>query len=187
MNTAFGPLDDSTRPVAPALEGATAEQDIPGKHLKMIHRLHLGELRRVQRLMAEIEAGERTLPELSEAVAALRMRDNYRRFGNLCGRECQMLTFHHQAEDAMMFPVLMARANEGFRRVVSRLMEEHLVIHEALEALQARADAALAEPGRETATALKAAFTELDRLVRSHFGYEETSLEQALGVYGVEF
>ncbi len=185
--TAFGPLDDSTRPAAPKLEGVTPAQEVTGQHLKTIHRIHLRELDRVRRLMELIEAGEQKLPELGRAVASLQMRDSYRQFGNLCGRECQMLTFHHQAEDQMMFPVLHERGNAGFRRVVERLMAEHEVIHAALDDLQTATDAVMEQPERERMAALKAAFTALDRLVRSHFGYEETSLAQALGYYGVEF
>ena len=41
----------------------------------------------------------------------------------------------------------------------------------------------MTEPGRETFAELKAAFLALERFVRSHFGYEQEELEEALGYY----
>ena len=45
--------------------------------------------------------------------------------------------------------------------------------------------AAVREPGRETFAALKASFLALDRVVHSHFGYEQEELEEALGYFAV--
>ena len=78
-------LDDSTRPKAPKLEGATVHHELPGKHLKMIHRYHLQELSQVSQFLAEIEAGAPKLTELNEAISTLKMHDSMRLFGNLCG------------------------------------------------------------------------------------------------------
>jgi hypothetical protein len=45
--------------------------------------------------MEQVEAGEQQAAKLVDAISATRMAANYRIFGNLCGRECQMLTLQH--------------------------------------------------------------------------------------------
>ncbi|MFW6076174.1 MAG: hemerythrin domain-containing protein, partial [Hyphomicrobiales bacterium] len=102
------------------------------------------------------------------------------------GRECQLLTFHHMAEDQAVFPALDRQGSEGLRKVVERLRAEHDVIHALLEELQARASAAVERADAESFADLKESFDRLDRTVRSHFRYEEGELEQALGYYEVE-
>jgi hypothetical protein len=134
--------------------------------------------------MEQVEAGEQSTETLLEAISSLQMAANYRVFGNLCGRECQMLTLHHTIEDQSIFPELR-QGSDGLRKVVDRLAQEHLIIHQLLEALHDKAVNAVREPGRETFAALKAAFLALDRVVRSHFGYEQEELEEALGYFGI--
>lgn len=179
-------IDETTRPKAPPIEGLDPFQELRGKRLAFIHQMHLQELDRTRQLMHLIEAGERRLAELGEAVSSLQMVESYRAFGNLCGRECQMLTFHHMAEDQLIFPALDNQGSEGLRKVVQRLREEHEVIHSLLVDLETRAAAAVARADAESFAELKQTFDTLDRTVRSHFGYEQTELEQALGYYDVE-
>lgn len=179
-------IDESTRPKAPPIEGLDPLQALKGKRLAFIHQLHLRELDRTRQLMHQIEAGERRLAELGEAVSSLHMVESYRAFGNLCGRECQILTFHHMAEDQLIFPALDEQGSAGLRKVVQRLREEHEVIHGLLEELEGRAADAIARADAESFATLKETFDSLDRTVRSHFGYEETELEQALGYHEVE-
>ncbi|MCC5963491.1 MAG: hemerythrin domain-containing protein [Rhodobacteraceae bacterium] len=112
------------------------------------------------------------------------MISNYRLFGNLCGQECQRLTCHHTAEDQKIFPALM-QGSEGQRRVVERLMYEHTIIHALLEDLKTRAVALLQSPEQEDFTALSETFRQLAATLRSHFGDEETELEDAIGYHGI--
>ncbi len=179
-------LDDSTRPIAPKLEGATAHHELPGKHLKMIHRYHLQELNQVRRFLDEFEAGEPKLAELSKAASTLKMHASMRLFGNLCGQECEMLNAHHSIESQMMFPVLHNRGNDGIKRVVERLMAEHDIIHYFLKELEIKANKIQQNPATENFESLKETFKNLEKIIRSHFKYEETQLEVALGFYGVE-
>jgi iron-sulfur cluster repair protein YtfE (RIC family) len=180
-------LDDSTRPKAPRIEGLSPMQLWQGKRLALIHRMHLEEMDHVHAIMQQIEAGEARLAELGNAVSSLNMAESYRAFGNLCGRECQLLTFHHMAEDQAVFPVLDRQGSEGLRKVVERLRAEHDVIHALLEDLQAAARVAVDRSDAQSFAILKETFATLDRTVRSHFGYEEVELEQALGYHEVEF
>jgi hypothetical protein len=183
----FTLLDDSTRPKAPKIEGLSPMQMWQGKRLALIHRMHLEEMDHTRRIMQQIEAGNARLAELGDAVSSLRMAESYRAFGNLCGRECQLLTFHHMAEDQAVFPVLDRKGSEGLRKVVERLRAEHEVIHALLEKLQAAALTAVDRADAHSFAILKETFATLDRTVRSHFGYEEVELEQALGYHEVEF
>ena len=183
-DTAITLLDDATRPKAPKIEGITPAQRRQGKRLALIHEHHLEQMNEVRWVMEQVEAGEQSTQTLLEAISSLQMAANYRVFGNLCGRECQMLTLHHTIEDQSIFPELR-HGSDGLRKVVDRLSQEHLIIHQLLEALHDKAVNAVREPDRETFAALKAAFLALDRVVRSHFGYEQEELEEALGYFGI--
>lgn len=183
-DTAITLLDDATRPKAPKIEGITPAQRRQGKRLALIHEHHVEQMNEVRWVMEQVEAGEQSTETLLEAISSLQMAANYRVFGNLCGRECQMLTLHHTIEDQSIFPELR-QGSDGLRKVVDRLAQEHLIIHQLLEALHDKAVNAVREPGRETFAALKAAFLALDRVVRSHFGYEQEELEEALGYFGI--
>ena len=177
-------LDETTRPKAPKINGITDAQRRQGQQLAMIHRMHLQQIEQVEAIMAQIEAGNTKAHQVAEAVAGLEMIRNYRLFGNLCGQECQLLTFHHTAEDRQIFPALM-QGSEGLRRVVERLMYEHTIIHALLEELETRAVALLQSPEQDNFTALSETFRQLAATVRSHFGYEETELEEAIGYHGI--
>jgi hypothetical protein len=183
-DTAIAFLDDATRPKAPKIEGVTPAQRRQGKRLALIHDYHLSQMNEVRWVMEQVEAGAQSAATLLEAISSLQMAANYRLFGNLCGQECQMLTAHHTIEDYSIFP-LLRHGSDGLTKVVDRLSQEHLIIHQLLEALEDKAVNAVNEPGAETFSELKAAFLALDRVVRSHFGYEQEELEEALGYFGI--
>ena len=174
-------LDGSKRPKAPKFDGVTPQQRKHGLRLRWFHDMHRAQLNEVMQTMAHIE-GDASV--LAEQVSALKLRENIRRFGNLCGQECQMLTGHHGIEDAYIFPQLHDAGNDGLKKVVARLAAEHLVIHDLIEEMDRAAEAAVHSPGPESFTALKAALTTLNKIVLSHFGYEETELADALGIFG---
>ena len=50
----------------------------------------------------------------------------------LCGRECQVLKFHHDIEGANMFPQIEAAGGGIFLEVVAKLLSEHEVVHELI-------------------------------------------------------
>jgi hemerythrin-like domain-containing protein len=95
-----------------------------------------------------------------------------------------MLTFHHTAEDRHVFPALM-QGSEGLSKVVERLAAEHEIIHRLLEHLEERAMAIISDPGGENFVRLKEIFELLERVVKSHFGYEQAELEEAIGYWNV--
>ena len=175
-------IDESTRPKAPRIEGATPAHRQQGKHLAMIHAMHLQQIAEVERVIQQIESGEAGMPRLGQAISGLQMASNYRLFGTLCGQECQVLNFHHTAEDQQIFPALM-NGSQGLRLVVERLIEEHAVIHRLIEEMEAQAVSLIQAPGLAGFQALKRTFATLVEIVRSHFGYEQAELEEALGYY----
>lgn len=95
-----------------------------------------------------------------------------------------MLTFHHTAEDSYVFPALM-QGSDGLREVVERLAAEHKIIHRLLEHMEERAVAIISDPGAENFARLKDVFELLEKVVTSHFGYEQTELEEAIGYWNV--
>lgn len=177
-------LDDKTRPKAPKIDGVTEAERRRGRRLALIHELYLRELAGVRRAMEEVERGEATPEALTDAVRSMAMLDNYRRFGALCGRGCQALTVHHTIEDQMLFPSLENK-DRGLRKVIERLRAEHEVIHHLLEQLEEAARAAFEEPDSSTFNDLRAVYETLEPVVVSHFAYEQTELEEAIGYYNV--
>lgn len=159
----------------------TPGQRARGMRLAMIHRLHLQQLDEVKAVILAIDGGLAAPQELEAPVDGLTLTRNLRVFGTLCGQECQVLTFHHSAEDAEIFPALRV-GDAALTRVLDRLAEEHLVIHDGIEALARELQAFRQDPGHYGT--LRATFLGLDRLVRSHFGYEEVELADAIGHYG---
>jgi iron-sulfur cluster repair protein YtfE (RIC family) len=173
-------LDNTMRPKAPKFEDVKPAQLHSGQRLRLFHNLHRDQLRQVHDAMLKLDQ------DLFDKIANLALRDHIKSFGNLCGQECQMLTGHHGIEDAYIFPPLHRRGDSPMKKVVERLAAEHLVIHDLIEDLDTAARQAQATPGTAAYTNLKSAFTNLHEAVLSHFGYEETELAEALGVYGVE-
>lgn len=177
-------LDEAGRPKAPAIPGATDVQRRQGRQLAAIHRMHLQQMGQVRRMMEEVAAGTAAPASLAKAVPKMEMTRNYRQFGNLCGQECQFLDYHHGAEEHRVFPHLESRGSDGLRAVIDKLREEHKVVHALLERLYSDAVRLVQDPSGDAFDEAKATFEALERVVRSHFGYEEEELEEALGVHG---
>ena len=94
-----------------------------------------------------------------------------------------MLNFHHDAEEHHVFPQIEAKGSEAFRQVVAQLRKEHLVVHELIVRLQSAAEALVGSPDEAQFQETAAILAQLETVIRSHFGYEETELAEALGVY----
>lgn len=191
MNTLHDtPLADltvefGTRPEMPALPEATEQDRRMGRRLAAIHRMHLNDVGRIGIVLDRIEADEASGEDLSAALLSASFAQNVRQFGSLCGRECKVLTFHHDAEEYSLFPELAGKGNDALRAVVARLVEEHKVVHELLIRLERAAMALMFEVDAEKFNEARAVFRQLESVVHSHFGYEETQLEEAIGVLGV--
>ena len=178
-------VEDGTRPPRPDLGVVPAHQRQPGKHLAAIHRHYLMEMGRIAQVLRRIEAGDAPPAELKSIVLNAEMTQNFRAFGTICGQECRVLTMHHDIEEQSIFPQLHASGSDAVRAIVDRLRAEHLVVHEVLERLAAVAHDLAARPDAAQFAEAGAIFDKLWVVVKSHFHYEETTLEEALGHYGV--
>lgn len=179
-------LQEGARPSAPPIPGTTDAQRARGRQLGAYHDIHRGELARIRAVLAAIEAGGagEGAGRLADAVNGLSLARNVEVFGALCGRGCWLLNFHHDHEEAAVFPLLEARGGEGLRAVVAKLRAEHEVVHTLVAALTERSQAFAARPDAEALARVRDAVDRLEAVVRSHFGYEEAELEEALGVHG---
>lgn len=178
-------VEDDARPPKPDLGTVDPGQRQAGQHLAAIHRHYLEDLGRIAQVLRRIEAGEAPPEDLAHIVLNAEMAQNFRAFGTICGQECRVLTMHHNIEEHSLFPQLHARGSPQIRAVVDRLRAEHKVVHELLERLAAKANDLTADPSADQFAEAGAIFSQLVSVVRSHFHYEETTLEEALGVYGV--
>ena len=81
----------------------------------------------------------------------------------------------------MIFPQLEQQNIKALSRVVDRLKQEHLIVHELITRLETTSQELVQNPGEQNLAKTKATFEQLHNVVISHFGYEETELREALG------
>lgn len=174
-------LDDATRPKAPSIPGVTPAQRAQGRLLRLYHRHHLGELAAVRSALKRLLAGTGSVDAVTDGMASMSMVENYRTFGNLCGSQCHLLQMHHDIEEGSLYPRLAQ--NPGLRPILERLGAEHRTVHALLERIQETSKAIASDPTRERILALEEIYDVFERIVVSHFGYEERELEEAIGFY----
>ncbi len=141
------------------------------------------DIARIRKVLDAVEAGLEDPSTLPNQIATLDMTQNFRTFGNMCGRECRVLSMHHNAEETMMFPGLESAAPPGIVAVVARLREEHKIVHALIERLYSAAFNLVNDPSDARFTECRGVFNALEEVVRSHFGYEETELAEAIGFF----
>ena len=176
-------LDEASRPKAPKIAEATDIHRRQGRQLAAIHRHYLMEMAQIGAVLARIEAGEAPPENLRQIVLSLDMAENLRAFGNLCGHECLVLKFHHDIESSDMFPRIEAAGGGIFREVVAKLLSEHEVVHELILRLGRAANALTEDPQAAKFVHAATTYRKLEKVVRSHFGYEEEELAEAIGYY----
>ncbi|MDE4287201.1 hemerythrin domain-containing protein [Phaeobacter gallaeciensis] len=176
-------LDEAARPKAPLVPEATDAHRHQGRQLAAIHRHYLMEIAQIAAVLTRIEARDTPPEHLKQIVLSLDMAENFRAFGSLCGRECQVLKMHHDIEGADMFPRIEAAGGGKFREVIAKLKAEHEVVHELIIRLGRAAHTLAENPSDANFAQAAATFRKLEEVVRSHFGYEETELAEAIGYY----
>ncbi|WP_135503738.1 hemerythrin domain-containing protein [Roseovarius aestuariivivens] len=176
-------LNEAARPKAPPVPEATGQHRRQGRQLAAIHRHYLNEMAQIGAVLTKIEAGDAPPEHLKRIVLSLDMAENMRLFGSLCGRECQVLKFHHDIESGDMFPRIEASGAGRFKAIIAKLRAEHDVVHELIIRLGRAADALVDDPSQENFAQTATTFRKLEEIVRSHFGYEEDELAEAIGYY----
>jgi hypothetical protein len=181
--------DESTRPTGPPVpEGSTytVAQRESGQHLVDVHDHLRAELAQIRELGRQVAAGAVDVGAARSAIGAMTMRQNNWTLGAYCASYCRVVTMHHTLEDRGMLPHLRA-ADPRLAPVVDRLEQEHRVIHDILD----RVDAALVELVRRDdngAPAMKQLQDAVDLLtdtLLSHLSYEERELVEPLARLGM--
>jgi hypothetical protein len=176
-------IDEASRPKAPKVAAATDMHRRQGRQLAAIHRHYLMEMAHIGAVLERIEAKDTPPEHLKKIVLELDMAENFRAFGSLCGRECQVLKFHHDIESSDMFPRIEAAGGGMFQQIVAKLISEHEVVHELIIRLGRAADKLATDPSKTNFIGASQVYRKLEEVVHSHFGYEEAELEEAIGYY----
>ena len=175
-------LREHARPnVIAGLELSDAQRG-PGEHLRQVHDMYRAELQVVTELAAMVRSGDADLDDLRGTIHGMAVRTNIEQFGAICLRYCTMLTNHHTLEDRAIFPAVRAES-EAYAALVDQLEHEHGAIHQQLR----RVDEVLiaVEGDRSHVPRALEEIDVLDRILRSHFEYEETQLAEPLGLVGL--
>ena len=178
------PWDESTRPAGLAPPpGATYTEPgrQVGRHLIDVHDMLRRELDELRGIVAEVRAGALAAGAARSALNAMALRQNDWTLGAFCSRYCRVVDSHHRLEDEALFPHL-SRSDPGLRPVIDRLSEEHLVIHDAIEAVDRALVEHINDP--DDFETLQAAIDLLTDALRSHLAYEERELVEPLARIG---
>jgi hypothetical protein len=180
------PWDESDRPTGPAPDprrSYTAHDLAAGQHLIDIHDGLRAELRQVRDLMAQVLRGATSPGVARSQLNQMTMRQNAWTLGTYCQSYCRFVAGHHGLEDRSVFPHLR-RGDRRLEPVIDRLEEEHRVIHDVLEDV----DAALVDLVRDDGdggAALQRAVDVLTDTLLSHLAYEERELVEPIARLGL--
>ncbi len=178
------PWDEPSRPHRAPSDAEVAYTEAGrhvGKHLIDVHDMLRRELAELRDLLARVRDGALPAGEARSALNEMAMRQNDWTLGAFCARYCNVVTQHHGLEDSAVFPHL-ARSDEQLALVIDRLTDEHLVIHDAIEAVDRALVAHISAPG--DFAPLQLALDFLTDALLSHLSYEEHELVEPLARLG---
>jgi len=176
--------DEATRPHrAPSGEDVLYSERgrHTGQHLIDVHDMLRRELDELRKLLEQVREGALSAGEARSALNEMAMRQNDWTLGAFCARYCRAVAQHHGLEDDAIFPHL-AHSEPSLGPVIERLGEEHLVIADAIE----QVDAALVQHinDRQDFGPLQRALDFLTDALLSHLSYEEHELVEPLARLG---
>jgi hemerythrin-like domain-containing protein len=176
--------DESTRPRrAPSEEAVLySEQGRQiGKHLIDVHDMLRRELAELRQLLEQVREGALEAGQARSTLNEMAMRQNDWTLGAFCARYCRAVAGHHGLEDEAVFPHL-AQSDEALAPVIARLTEEHVVIGDALDAVDRALVAHINH--REDFAPIQRAIDFLTDALLSHLSYEEHQLVEPLARLG---
>ncbi|PRX60813.1 alkanesulfonate monooxygenase SsuD/methylene tetrahydromethanopterin reductase-like flavin-dependent oxidoreductase (luciferase family) [Nonomuraea fuscirosea] len=177
--------DESTRPAGPAPDPHrrySPREQAAGRHLIDVHDHLRAELAQLRDLADQVAAGTLDAGAARDHISTMTMRQNNWTLGAYCESYCRLVTMHHSAEDAMLFPHLR-RVEPGLAPVLDRLREEHQAIHKVLERVDRALVAFVTDPAG--LADLRGAVDLLTDTLLSHLSYEEHELVEPLARHGL--
>ncbi|MCP2243650.1 LLM class flavin-dependent oxidoreductase [Lentzea aerocolonigenes] len=172
--------DEANRPKGPAPE-ADAVYTASGKALSRqligVHNHLRDELTKIRLVVRQVAEGVIDVGAARSEINTMTMRQNNWTMGAYCESYCRLVTIHHTHEDRSLYPQLRA-GDARLGPVLDRLTEEHQVIHEVLERLDAALVATVAEPKR--VVEVQEAVDLLTDTLLSHLSYEERELVEPM-------
>ena len=99
-----------------------------------------------------------------------------------CLHYCRFVHTHHTIEDAAVFP-MVRRHDPSLNRVVDRLEEDHLRVHQITGRIAAVAGGIVADGGGAGRAELVSALTDLEEHLLTHLAFEERSLGPLLSTW----
>lgn len=152
-----------------------------GQHLVDVHDMLRSELNELRDLVARVREGALSAGEARAALNEMALRQNDWTLGAFCARYCAVVTQHHGLEDDAIFPHLV-RSDPSLGPVVQQLVDEHLVIHDAIQGVDRALVDHIGAP--EDYRPLQAALDFLTDALLSHLSYEEEEIVEPLARYG---
>jgi hemerythrin-like domain-containing protein len=182
--SASAPWDESTRPHRPESGPEVTygrRGALVGQHLIDVHDMLRAELSELRELLAKVRNGAMSAGSARSALNEMALRQNDWTLGAFCARYCGALTQHHGLEDEAVFPHL-AHSDPTLEPVIDRLVDEHLVIHDAIEEVDRALVGHINHP--EDYEPIQAAIDFLTDALLSHLSYEEQEIVEPLARLG---
>jgi alkanesulfonate monooxygenase SsuD/methylene tetrahydromethanopterin reductase-like flavin-dependent oxidoreductase (luciferase family) len=182
--SARSPWDERTRPRRPEQPPATGYTErgrLVGQHLVDVHDMLRRELAELRDVLERVRAGALAAADARSALNETALRRNDWALGAFCSRYCGVVQQHHGLEDDAIFPHLV-RSEPALGPVVDRLVEEHLVIHDAIQAVDRALVEHISTP--DDHAPIQQAIDFLTDALLSHLAYEEQELVEPLARLG---
>jgi alkanesulfonate monooxygenase SsuD/methylene tetrahydromethanopterin reductase-like flavin-dependent oxidoreductase (luciferase family) len=182
--SAQAPWDEATRPhrepSGPEVE-YTRRGRLVGQHLIDVHDVLRRELAELRGILEQVRDGAATAGEARGALNDMALRQNDWTLGAFCSRYCGVVAQHHGIEDEAVLPHL-ARSEPSLEPVIDRLVEEHHVIHDAIQEVDRALVHHIGHPG--DFGRIQAAIDLLTDALLSHLSYEEHEIVEPLARHG---
>jgi alkanesulfonate monooxygenase SsuD/methylene tetrahydromethanopterin reductase-like flavin-dependent oxidoreductase (luciferase family) len=176
--------DESTRPHRPPAGPDVTYSDrgrVAGQQLVNVHDILRTELTELREMLAQVREGALNATDARSELNEMALRQNDWTVGAFCSQYCGRVAQHHGVEDASVFPYL-ARAEPALAPVIQRLTDEHLVIHDAIQLVDAALVREINDPADRDG--IQAAIDFLTDALLSHLSYEEREIVEPLARLG---
>jgi alkanesulfonate monooxygenase SsuD/methylene tetrahydromethanopterin reductase-like flavin-dependent oxidoreductase (luciferase family) len=176
--------DESTRPHRPPAAPDATYSDrgkIVGQQLVNVHDILRTELTELRGMLAQVRDGALSATAARSELDDMALRQNDWTVGAFCSQYCGRVATHHGVEDSSVFPYL-ARAEPALAPVIQRLTDEHLVIHDAIQLVDAALVREINDPADRDG--IQSALDFLTDALLSHLSYEEREIVEPLARLG---